>query len=353
MKVFIIPLLLLLLVGGCSPAKESPSTATEEIPSSPYESPETIYLAGGCFWGTEAYFKQIPGILSTEAGYINGTTQETSYAELSKTDHAEAVKLRYDKNRISLAEVLLHYFRTIDPTSVNKQGGDQGRQYRTGIYYEDPKDLVVIDKVTAFVQKNYTKPLAVEVEEVKNYLPAEEVHQDYLEKNPGGYCHVDLGLAKEPLFSEKGYTKPSEEELRQLLDPETYAITQENATEAPFSHEYDTLEDPGIYVDVVSGEPLFLSTDKYDAGCGWPSFTKPIQSYAITYKEDSSHGMKRTEVRSSAGDSHLGHVFPDGPKEKGGMRFCINGASLRFVPLEKMDEEGYGEYKILLESQSP
>ena len=347
MKQIIFLLFLLLVLAGCQGEKEVETK--EEAPSTSYEKKQNIYLAGGCFWGTEAYFKQVPGVLSTEVGYINGNTEETSYGKLHKTEHAEALKLTYDANRISLAEVLLHYYRTIDPTSVNRQGNDVGRQYRTGIYYEDHKDLPVIEKINAFVQKNYDKALAVEVEAVKNYSSAEEEHQDYLEKNPNGYCHVDLNLAKEPLFSEKSYKKPSDEELKELLGEESYNVTQKNGTERPFSHAYDKLDEVGIYVDIVTGEPLFLSTDKYDAGCGWPSFTKPIEARKIQYKQDSSHGMNRTEVRSKIGDSHLGHVFNDGPKEKGGLRYCINGASLRFVPLEKMDEEGYGEYKILLE----
>lgn len=341
-------ILFLLLLSSCT-VDQTVEEKREEAPSSVYEDKERIYLAGGCFWGTEAYFKKIPGILHTEVGYINGNTEETSYYSLSKTDHAEAVQVIYDKNVISLAEVLLHYHRTIDPISINQQGNDRGRQYRSGIYYEKDEDLSVIERVNELIQKDYTEPLAVEVEKMKNYSKAEEEHQDYLEKNPGGYCHVDLTTADKPLFSTENYTKPSDEELRQLLSPESYNITQNDGTEPPFSHEYDKLDEPGIYVDIVTGEPLFLSTDKYDAGCGWPSFTKPIVAKGLQYKQDDSHGMSRTEVRSKIGDSHLGHVFPDGPEDKGGMRYCINGASLRFVPLEKMDEEGYGELKVLLE----
>lgn len=303
-----------------------------------------IYFAGGCFWGVEGYFKRITGVKETDTGYANGKTGQTDYRRIGSTDHAETVKIVYDSAVVSLQELLAHYFRIIDPLSLNKQGNDTGRQYRTGIYYTDGSDLPEIKSYIRFVQKKYKSPVVVEFEPLKNFILAEDYHQDYLEKNPGGYCHVDLSLASKPLYDESRFKIPSKEDLKKKLSPEQYRITQEKGTERPFSSAYDKFEGKGIYVDIVTGKPLFSSADKYDAGCGWPSFTKPITTGALNYSDDDSLGMSRTEVTSKTGGSHLGHVFDDGPKEKGGLRYCINGAALRFIPLEKMEEEGYGDY---------
>lgn len=304
-----------------------------------------IHLAGGCFWGTEAYFQKIDGIVDTTVGYANGKTTDTDYQTIKATDHTETVEIVYDRDKISLQEILKHYFRIINPVSINKQGGDTGRQYRTGIYYLDFNDRLIIDEFIKAEQEKYTEKIAVEVDTLKNFVIAEEYHQDYLIKNPGGYCHVDLGLADEPLekIENKKYEKPSDEVLKEKLTELQYNVTQNSATERPFTSEYDKFEEEGIYVDIVTGEPLFSSKDKYDAGCGWPSFTKPIDEN-IKYIKDTSYGMERVEVKSKFGDSHLGHVFNDGPKEKGGSRYCINGASLRFIPISEMEKEGYGEY---------
>ena len=303
-----------------------------------------IYLAGGCFWGVEGYFKKITGVTQTDVGYANGKSEQASYEGLKQTDHAETLRLKFDENRVSLTEILAHYFRIIEPTSVNKQGNDVGRQYRTGIYYADASLLPSIKAFIAQEQSKFSAPIAVEVEPLRNFVLAEDYHQDYLDKNPGGYCHIDLNLAKKPLYDEQNFKKPSDEQLRRQLSAEQYAVTQNAATERPFSSEYDKLNERGIYVDIVSGKPLFSSSDKFDAGCGWPSFTKPITTDALNFSQDDSHGMQRVEVRSKGADSHLGHVFDDGPKERGGLRYCINGASLKFIPLEKMKELGYGDY---------
>ena len=302
-----------------------------------------IYLAGGCFWGVEGYFKKIPGVLDTSVGYANGKTKDTTYREVKETDHSETVKIIYDEDRVSLQELLEHYFRIIDPTSVNKQGNDRGRQYRTGIYYTNRNDKLIIDEIIIQKQEEYSEKIAVEVEPLNNFVLGEDYHQDYLDKNPGGYCHINLALADEPIDTKGKVIEKDQKELKENLTEEQYKVTQENKTERAFTSEFDDFYEEGIYVDVVSGEPLFSSRDKYDAGCGWPSFTKPIDSN-INYKSDNSFNMSRVEVRSKSGDSHLGHVFNDGPKDKGGARYCINGASLRFIPLSKMKEEGYGDY---------
>ncbi|MDO5755490.1 MAG: peptide-methionine (R)-S-oxide reductase MsrB [Tissierellia bacterium] len=308
-----------------------------------YPNEKEIYLAGGCFWGVEGYFDKIPGVISTEVGYANGEGDETSYQQIHDTHHAETVHVKYDKNTISLAELLAHYFRIIDPVSKNKQGNDVGTQYRTGIYYRSDEDLKIIDQMMALEQKKYDQPLAVEVEPLKNFVLGEDYHQDYLKKNPGGYCHINLSLADEPL-EEKEYTIPSDEELKKKLSDIQYQVVREQGTEAPGTGEYNNHYEKGIYVDIVTGEPLFVSSDKFDSGCGWPSFSKPITTGSIEYHQDHSHGMNRTEVVSKGGKSHLGHVFNDGPKDQGGLRYCINSASLKFIPLEEMAEQGYEDY---------
>lgn len=305
-----------------------------------------IYLAGGCFWGTQAYFDKIRGVIKTDVGYANGNSDKTDYYSLHYSGHAETVHITFDKNVVSLAEILAHYFRIIDPFSVNKQGNDVGLQYRTGIYYNDSSLENEIFEFIKHEQTKYDKKIAVEVEPLKNYVLAEEYHQKYLDKNPGGYCHVDLSLADKPLYDESKFKVPSKDELKVKLSDLQYAVTQEKSTEKPYSSEYDKFDKKGIYVDIVSKKPLFSSSDKFDAGCGWPSFTKPITTDALRYNRDFSHGMDRIEVISSLANSHLGHVFTDGPKDKGGLRYCINGASLKFIPLEDMEKEGYKDYII-------
>lgn len=305
---------------------------------------KVIYLAGGCFWGVEGYFKKLHGVYETEVGYANGKTDNTDYANVAATDHAETVRVCYDKSVISLEEILLHYFRIIDPLSVNRQGNDIGRQYRTGVYYTDDSDSKIIDKIFHYEEELHG-PIAVEKSALKNFIKAEDYHQDYLDKNPGGYCHIDISLSSKPLFNEK-YTMPSDNKLKEILDNTSYSVMRRSATEAPGSSSFNDEFRPGIYVDKITGEPLFCSSDKFNAGCGWPSFSKPITTDKLTEHVDTSHMMVRTEVVSKNSNSHLGHVFDDGPIEKGGLRYCINGAALRFIPFEKMDKEGYGDYKI-------
>ncbi|NLJ33454.1 MAG: peptide-methionine (R)-S-oxide reductase MsrB [Firmicutes bacterium] len=305
-----------------------------------------IWLAGGCFWGVEAYFARIKGVVATSVGYANGRGDSPTYEKISSTGHVEAVEVTYDPDIISLERLLTYFFRVIDPTVKDRQGPDIGTQYRTGIYYGDEADQACIKRVLNREQKKYSRPIVTEVMPLQNYHLAEEYHQDYLAKNPGGYCHIDLAaLPRDELkVEQRRYEKPSQDIIRKKLTPLQYKVTQEGYTEAPFANEYNDNYEKGIYVDIVTGEPLFVSPDKYESGCGWPSFTKPINEDVIVKREDDSHGMLRTEVRSRGGDSHLGHVFTDGPREKGGLRYCINSAALKFIPYEKMVEEGYGEF---------
>ena len=301
-----------------------------------------IYLAGGCFWGLEEYFSRIKGVTDTTVGYANGQVESTNYQLIHQTDHAETVQVTYDDNLVTLREILLYYFRVIDPLSINKQGNDIGRQYRTGIYYTNDTDAPIIAEVTKEQEEQFGQKIAVEVEPLRHYVLAEEYHQDYLKKNPGGYCHINVNDAYQPLVDPSQYEKPSEPTLKETLSEEAYQVTQHAATECPFQNEYFATFEEGIYVDVTTGEPLFFAGDKFDSGCGWPSFTRPIAKDVIKYYQDKSHGMERIEVRSRSGNAHLGHVFTDGPQEQGGLRYCINSAALRFIKKEEMEETGYG-----------
>lgn len=335
---------------ACAGSESKPAERRKDMKST-----KEIYLAGGCFWGTEHFLKQVEGVEATQVGYANGNIANPTYQQVctGTTDFAETVKVQYDPELVDLPFLIGLYFKTIDPTSLNRQGGDRGTQYRTGIYYTDSTDLPIIRETVNGLAAGYTRPLAVEIKPLENFYPAEDYHQDYLDKNPGGYCHIDPSLfdmARKAKMKKKpaAYSKPDLETLRSKLTAEQYAVTQRNATEPAFQNAYWNEHRPGIYVDITTGEPLFVSTDKFDSGCGWPSFSKPIDRKLIDEKVDTSHGMVRTEVRSTTGDAHLGHVFTDGPADKGGLRYCINSASLRFIPKEKMQAEGYGDYLDLV-----
>ena len=355
-------LLLLLLVTACSSVNNIKSEASGTSSSSnpnetvDYSNSElrTIYLAGGCFWGVEAYMSRIYGVSDVTSGYANGTGEHPTYDDVITGDRgfAETVEVKYDPERVSLADLVTKYFKVIDPTSLNKQGNDRGVQYRTGIYYKDEADAPIIMDMVKEEQDKYDKNIVTEVLPLDNYYLAEDYHQDYLVKNPNGYCHIDLSILDDqeiPMeenvvieIDSAMYPKPSDEVLKNKLTDEQYQVAVLQDTEHAFSNEYWDQYEPGIYVDVATGEPLFSSKDKYDSGCGWPSFTKPIIPEVVTYDEDTQYNMIRIEVRSRAGDIHLGHVFDDGPKDQGGKRYCINSASINFIPLADMEQEGYG-----------
>ncbi len=315
----------------------------------------TIYLAGGCFWGVEEYMDRIAGVYASDSGYANGNTENPSYQDvISKgTGHAETVRVVYDKEQIPLNELLQKYFSIIDPTSLNQQGNDKGTQYRTGIYYVDESDKPVIDEALSELQKNYDEDLVVENEPLNNFYLAEEYHQDYLKKNQNGYCHINLNAVNEDnLVDENDYPVLNDEEIKNKLSEIEYSVTQEEGTERAFTSPLNNNYEVGVYVDVVTGEPLFLSTDKYDSGTGWPSFTRPIVDNVLIEDTKNASLFRGTEVKSRSGNSHLGHVFTDGPQEAGGLRYCINGAALKFIPYTEMTKEGYGYLKFLIENDS-
>lgn len=357
---------LALILGGCSignASKEESDTssgsltaaASSKYPENPNDNLtfdesnlKDIYLAGGCFWGVEAYMERVYGVYDVTSGYANGTTENPKYEDVvaGKTGHAETVHVQYDPERTDLNTILDHFFTIIDPTSLNKQGNDRGTQYRSGVFYTDSAEKAVIKKVVTDQQTRFDDEIVTEVEPLTSYTLAEEYHQDYLEKNPNGYCHVEFDSLEDQeipsLIDPADYPKPSDKELKAKLTEAQYKVTQGSDTEAAFSNKYwDSFED-GIYIDVATGEPLFSSKDKYDSQCGWPSFTQPIIPEVVTEHKDKSFNMVRIEVRSRAGDSHLGHVFDDGPKDKGGLRYCINSAAIDFVPLDEMEDAGYG-----------
>ena len=343
----------LLLFFGCRSGAETGNTEkggeTKEIYNMDFsnEVQNVIYLAGGCFWGLEHLMQSIPGVIDAKSGYANGTCRaDADYETVCKGDTGfrETVRVEYDPEKISLDALLLAYFYVIDPTVQNQQGNDVGSQYQTGIYYTNDMAKETAQRIYD-IEKSRRTRFFVEFGPLINFFSAEEYHQNYLEKNPDGYCHIPL--AEIELFSKLkidpgDYRKPAAESIREKLTAEQYHITQENGTEHAFRNEFWDKFEKGIYVDVVTGEPLFSSTDKFESGCGWPAFSKPIEAPAVVERQDNSHGMSRTEVRSRAGDSHLGHVFQNDPDSPNGVRYCINSAALRFIPYEKMESEGYG-----------
>lgn len=307
---------------------------------------EVIYLAGGCFWGIERLMQVVNGVITTTVGYANGDMLDmANYKDVcsGKTGFKETVKVEFDNTKVSLESLLFLFFKVIDPTVVNRQGNDIGTQYQTGIYYIDDNSKAIVEKVVN-VEKLRTKKFNVEVGPLINFFDAEDYHQDYLIKNPSGYCHINLAEIKEAsqlMIDAKPYDRPTDDEIKMRLTSEQYQVTQKKGTEVPFINSYHTNEDEGIYVDIVTGEPLFSSKDKYISSCGWPSFAKGIDDNTLVYMEDRSLFNKRVEVLSRTGNTHLGHVFTNDPESPSSTRYCINSASLLFIPKDEMADKGY------------
>ncbi|TDQ40485.1 peptide-methionine (S)-S-oxide reductase MsrA [Aureibacillus halotolerans] len=317
---------------------------------------EQATFAGGCFWCMVKPFDQEPGIETVLSGYTGGHTEHPTYEEVcsNQTGHFEAVQITFDPEVMSYEKLLDYFWQQIDPTDAGGQFHDRGSSYETAIFYHSDaqKHLAEASKEALETSGKFSKPIVTKILPAKPFYLAEEHHQDYYKKNPGHYERYSKGSGRADFIQRNwgNSKKPSKQELRDRLTDIQYAVTQENATERPFTNEYYNNVAEGIYVDIVSGKPLFSSRDQYDAGCGWPSFTRPIDEKEVIEKSDLTHGMIRTEVRSHEADSHLGHVFNDGPGPNG-LRYCINSAALRFIPKANLENEGFGAYSVLFDKE--
>lgn len=320
---------------------------------------ELATFAGGCFWCIEAPFEGIEGIISVVSGYAGGKEKNPTYADVSggRTSHKEAVQVTFDPDVISYSEIIDIFWQQFDPTDAGGSFYDRGSQYESAIFYHDTKQKQVAEASKERLNRSgiFQKPIVTPIVKYTNFYKAEAYHQDYYKKSPQDYKSYRTGSGRDRFIdahwevpSPTKYPKPDKQTLKAKLTSLQYQVTMENATERYFDNLYNDNKETGIYTCIVSGAPLFTSKDKYESGSGWPSFTKPIDARLLEKVVDTSHGMTRVEIRSRFGDSHLGHVFNDGP-DPTGLRYCMNSAAMNFIPKAEMASKGYGAYLWLLE----
>ncbi len=367
MKKLLIINLLLLFLFGCTEGNSSDASKmnkennkiSEPTVNSISNKVETATFAGGCFWCMEAPFEGINGVISVTSGYAGGKEKNPTYSDVSngRTGHRESIQIKYDPEVISYSELLDIYWQQFDPTDSGGSFHDRALQYDPAIFYHDEQQKEVAEKSKERLNNSgiFHKPVVTKIIKYTTFYPAEEYHQDYYKKNPEHYHAYKKASGREDFIKntwgviDNGkYKKPSDETLKKKLTKLEYYVTQEDGTEKPFDNKYFDNHKAGIYVDIVSGEPLFSSKDKFESGTGWPSFTQPIDPRYLNKVVDNTYGMERVEVRSRFGDSHLGHVFYDGPKPTN-LRYCMDSAALRFIPKDEMKAKGYGKYLWLVD----